>query len=46
MRKKETNIDITIEKKEDYQNQFNHQKLSKELSNYIDEECKGILRFT
>ncbi len=42
MRKKETNIDITIEKKEDYQNQFNHQKLSKELSNYIDEEYKGM----
>ena len=38
---KETIIEISFDEKDDYINQFNENKLSNNLSNYILDECKG-----
>ena len=38
---KETIIAISFDEKDDYINQFNNNKLSNSLSNYILEECRG-----
>lgn len=40
-KQKETVIEISFDEKDDYINQFNQQKLSSDLSNYILEECRG-----
>ncbi len=37
----ETIIEISFDEKDDYINQFNENKLSNYLSNYILDECKG-----
>lgn len=34
-------IDITLNEKEDYLNKFNNKRISKDLNDYIIEECKG-----
>lgn len=39
--KKEMQIKITLNKKEDYKNSFNEKELSENLSNYIYESCRG-----
>lgn len=38
---KETMIEISFDEKDDYINQFNENKLSNNLSNYILDECRG-----
>ncbi len=38
---KETIIEISFDEKDDYINQFNENKLSNDLSNYILDECRG-----
>lgn len=38
---KETVIEISFDEKDDYINQFNENKLSNNLSNYILDECRG-----
>ena len=38
---KETIIAISFDEKDDYINQFNNNKLSNSLTNYILEECRG-----
>lgn len=35
-------IDVFIEKKEDLTNKYNSEVLSKEVNNYIEEECLGV----
>ena len=35
-------IEITLNKKEDYLNKFNHKRISKELNDYILEECRVV----
>ena len=35
-------VDVYVENKNSFQNQFHKERLSKELSNYILEECKAI----
>ena len=37
----ETIIEISFDEKDDYINQFNENKLSNDLSNYILDECRG-----
>ena len=39
--KKETIINMTFDEKDDYISQFNENKLSNKLSNYILDECRG-----
>lgn len=35
-------IEVTLTKKEDYLNKYNNKRISKELNDYILEECKAI----
>lgn len=35
-------IEITLNEKEDYLNKFNHKRISKDLNDYILEECRRI----